>query len=375
MEKIEVKQKRLFICTKPYQYMIARLIKEGCGFEHCDLIVLNHFFEAEDFCSKVRETGVWGKVMFFDDGTLDNYKLELNPLKKYYFYRSWRKFLPPILSDYSEYSELFLAHDFVAVEYAILRHFSSEGKRVTIFEEGFGNYINNSTHTKLHMKFLKRLAPLLGLPGGYIGSLKWVNSVWVQRPELIINDAKNQLRHKVEQLPLKLKDFLGMPEIIKELNMIYPELMEIDRKVQGHDIISVVLTESWHDDISNRNQYMDQFLEKVSASVNKANSPIFIKQHPGESMPIETNSNQIEVLPKKLPIELLYLIMMRNKILKVNLYSFGSTAILNIYDLCRNDENLDIYLISSMTMTSDFKITFQRFCELATNYHVRFKTV
>jgi hypothetical protein len=192
---------------------------------------------------------------------------------------------------------------------------------------------------------------------------------------LIMDNPRNQLRHKVEQLPLKLKDFLGMPEIVKELNMIYPELMEIDQKVQGHDIISVVLTESWHDGIPNRNQYMNQFFEKVSASVNKANSPIFIKQHPGEKLPIETNSNQIEVLPKKLPIELLYLVMLSNKIQKVNLYSFGSTAILNIYDLCRNDENLDIYLISSMTMTSDFKITFQRFCELATNYQVRFKTV
>jgi hypothetical protein len=225
------------------------------------------------------------------------------------------------------------------------------------------------------MKFLKRVSPLLGLPGGYIGSLKWVNSVWVQHFELIIEDRKNQIRHKVKQLPLKLKDFLGNPEIVKELNMIYPELMEIARRVQGHDIISVILTESWHDNILNRNQYMNQFIEKVTASVNNVISPIFIKQHPGESMPIETNSNQIEVLPKKLPIELLYLIMMSNKIQKVNLYSFGSTAILNIYDLCRNDENLDIYLIHSMVMTSDYKITFQHFCELATNYQVKFKTL
>lgn len=375
MEEIKGMQKRLFICTKPYQYMIARLIKEGNGFDHCDLLILNHFYEAEDFCNKVRETGVWGKVMFFDDGTLDNDKLELNPLKKFLFYRSWKKFLPSILTDFSEYSELFLAHDFVAVEYAILRQFSSDGKRVTIFEEGFGNYINNSTHTKLHMKFLKTLAPLLGLPGGYIGSLKWVNSVWVQRPELIIKDRKNQLRHKVKPLPLKLKDFLGIPEIVKELNMIYPELIEIDQIVRGHNIISVILTESWHDYISNRNQYMDQFIEKVSASVNNDNSPIFIKQHPGESIPIFSNSNQIQVLPKKLPIELLYLIMTSNNIQKVNLYSFGSTAILNIYDLCRIDENLDIYLINSMAMTDDFKITFQRFCELAATYHVRFKTV
>jgi hypothetical protein len=192
---------------------------------------------------------------------------------------------------------------------------------------------------------------------------------------LIIEDKNNQLRHKIKHLPLKLKDFLGIPKIVKELNLIYPELVGIDRRVQGHDIISVILTESRHDTIANRNQYMDQFIEKVSASVNNANSPIFIKQHPGESKHIETNSYQIEVLPKKLPLELLYLNILNNKKQKVNLYSFGSTAILNIYDLCRNDENLDIYLISSMTMTGEYKITFQRFCELATNYHVRYKTI
>jgi hypothetical protein len=375
MEGTNKSNKRLFICTKPYQYMIARLIKEGCGFEQCDILILNHFYDADFLSNMVRDSGVWNKVMFFEDGELDQNKLKLNPVKKYYFYRSWRKFLPSILDDISEYSELFLAHDFVAVEYAALRYFSSKGKRVTIFEEGFGNYINNSTHVKLHMKFLKRISPWLGLPGGYIGSLKWVDSVWVQRPEVIIEDKKNKLRHKVKHLPLKFKDFLRLPAIIEELNLIYPELKEIGQSVQGMDVITVILTESWHDYITDRDHYIDQMVEKVTLSINDANSPIFIKQHPGETRPIETNYKQISIIPKKIPIELLYLIMMSNKIQRVNLFSFGSTAILNIYDLCRNDENLDIYLLSSMPMTNDYKILFKRFCELATNYHVRFTII
>jgi hypothetical protein len=368
--------KRLFICTKPYQYMIARLIKEGCRFEQCDLLILNHFYEAEDFSNKVRDTGIWGKVLFYDDGVLDHYKLKLNPLKKFNFYRSWRKFLPAVMSDISEYSELYFAHDFIAVEYAIMRHFSSEGKKVTIFEEGFSNYINNSTHTKFHMKLLKKISPWLGLPGGYIGGLKWVDSVWVQRPEIIMADRKNQLRHKIKKLPLKFKDFLNLPQIVNELNIIYPELQQINERVQGQNNISVILTESWHDHIPNRNFYISQLIEKVSKSIKNQNSPIFIKQHPGEMLPIELmNFEQVEVLPKLLPIELLYVIMMNNNIQKVNLFSFGSTAILNIYDLCRNDENLDIYLLDSMDMSEENQITFNRFRNLASNYNVKFDCI
>jgi hypothetical protein len=273
------------------------------------------------------------------------------------------------------YSEVFLAHDFVAVEYAIMRKFSGEGKKVTLFEEGYGNYINNSTHESYFMKFLKRFSPWLGLPGGYIGSLKWIDSIWVQRPDLIREDAKNPLRLKINQLPMELKDFLQIPEIIRELNQMYPELSEIDTWVTGHEVISVVLTESWHDHIDNREQYVDQIIAKVNESIHAQESLIFIKQHPGESMQIETSSKQVVLLPKQLPFELLFLTMMKNNISKVHLFSFGSTAILNLYDLCRNNESLEFYLLGSISKTHDYQILFPRFCELATKYHVRFNIV
>ncbi|MCD9023660.1 alpha-2,8-polysialyltransferase family protein [Cohnella silvisoli] len=371
----ETKGKTLFVCTKPYQYLLARLIKKGCGFDKCDLIILNHFYEAADFSRKVRDTGVWNNVLFIDDESLDQKKLKLNPIMKYFFYQSWSRYLPGTLSDISPYTEVFLAHDFVAVEYAIIRKFSSEGKRSTLYEEGFGNYINNSTHKSWHMKLLKRLAPWFGLPGGYFGSLKWINSVWLQRPELIVSDNKNPLRHKTRSLPMAFKDFLHDPGIMKECYAIYPELHEIDRWLNGKDTMTVVLTEPFVDEVADRGKYFAEIIAKVNLTIGSEDTLVFFKQHPGEQLPIEAISSQIMPLPKKLPIELLYLVITKNNIRKVNMFSFGSTAILNLYDLCKTNESLDIFIIESMGMSEDDKVISSRFCDLALQYNIQFQTL
>lgn len=369
-------QKKLFVCTKPYQYMIARLIKQGSDFEQCDIMILDHFYEAIDFCEKVKKTDVWNKVIYFEDGMLDDYKLKLNPIEKYHFYHSWRKFLPPIMEDISMYSEVFLAHEFVAVEYAIMRKFSSEGKKVTLYEEGYSNYINNSTHETLIMKGLKKFSPWLGLPGGYFGSLKWVDSVWVQRPHLIREDRENPIRFKAKPLPMELTDFLQLPKIMDEMYILFPELAEIDANVQGHEVISVVLTESWHDQMVDRDQYVEQIITKINDVNQDQESLIFFKQHPGESLPMQWVSEQVVLLPKQLPFELLYLIMKKNKLKKVNLFSFGSTAILNLYHLCKDDESLEIYLFGKgMSRTYCMEMKFPRFCELADNFQVQYRIV
>jgi hypothetical protein len=341
--------KKLFICTKPYQYMIARLIKQGCGFENCDIVILDHFFEAANFCKKASDSGVWNKVMYMDDRLLNQFNFKLNPAEKFFFYRSWEKFLPSSFADISMYSEVFLAHDTVPVEYAIMRKFNSERKKVTIFEEGYGNYINNSEHKSLIMKGLKRFSPWLGLPGGYIGSLKWIDSIWVQRPELIRTSDIHSLRPKTKQLPMYLKEFLQIPEIIQEMYTMYPELGEIADRFKDHQVLSVVLTESWHDQIKNRKQHIDQIIDIVNGTL--PGIPIFIKQHPGESVPIETASKQVSLLPKQFPFELLYLIMKKNNI--------------------KNDESLEIYLIDSMLQAFDFHL----FCDLAVKLQIRYITV
>jgi hypothetical protein len=339
-------------------------------------MILDHFYEAVDFCEKTRKTGVWNKVIYFDDGMLDDYKLKLNPLEKYHFYHSWRRFLPGVMEDISMYSEVFLAHEFVAVEYAIMRKFSSEGKKVTLYEEGYSNYINNSTHETLFMKGLKKFSPWLGLPGGYFGSLKWVDSVWVQSPHLIRKDHENPIRNKAKPLPMELTDFLQHPKIMEELYILFPELAEIDAYVQGHEVISVVLTESWHDQMADRNEYVEQIVTKINEVNQDQKSLIFFKQHPGENLPMQSESEQIVILPKQLPFELLYLIMKKNKLKKVNLFSFGSTAILNLYHLCKDDESPEIYLFGKgMSRTYYMEMKFPRFCKLATNFHVLFKSI
>ncbi|MBW5448338.1 hypothetical protein GE107_20045 [Cohnella sp. CFH 77786] len=367
--------KILFVCTKPYQYLIARLIKEGMQYDQCDIVILNHFFEAAEFARKVKGTGVWKKVMYIDDGMLDEYKLSLHPLRKYFFYHNWRKRLPPVLSDISPYSEVFVAHDFVAVEYAIMRKFGSENKRAYLYEEGFGNYINNSTHSSWHMRLLKRVAPWFGLPGGYFGSLKWIDSVWLQRPGLITSDARNPIRKKTRGLPLDFNQFLGIPRIVEECYRIYPELREIDRQVAGLDTISVVLTDPFLDEVPNREPYIWEMKGKVDEAIGRRDIPMFIKQHPGEKKSIEAVPGQILTLPKKLPSELLYLVILKNNLRKINLFSFGSTAILNLYDLCKSDNSMDIYIFESLKMQDDVKMIAHRFVELAKRHQIAFQTV
>ncbi|WP_123041895.1 polysialyltransferase family glycosyltransferase [Cohnella candidum] len=367
--------KILFVCTKPYQYLIARLIKEGGGYEPCDILILNHFHEAEEFARKVRETGVWKKVFYIDDGQLDQYKLALHPLRKYFFYHGWKKLLPSVLADTSAYSEVFVAHDFVAVEYAIMRKFGSENKPVYLYEEGFGNYINNSTHSRWHMRMLKRMAPLLGLPGGYFGSLRWIDSVWLQRPALIQQDRQNPIRKKTRGLPMTFNRFLAIPRIVEECYRLYPELSEIDRQVAGLKEMSVVLTDSFLDTVPDRAAYVRDMKAKVDEAVGRSDAPMFIKQHPGEKRDIDAVPGKILTLPKKLPCELLYLVILKNGIRKINLFSFGSTAILNLYDLCKSDNSLDIYIFDSLRMEEDVKMIADRFCELAKKHQIAFQTV
>lgn len=363
----------LFVCTKPYQYLIARLIKEGCGFGACDLIVLNHFHEAAEFVRKVEETGVWRKVTYIDDGDLDQYKLSLHPLRKYFFYHSWQGKLPSQLSDISAYSEVFVAHDFVAVEYAIMRKFSSEHKPAYLYEEGFGNYIDNSTHASWHMRLLKRMAPHLGLPGGYFGSLKWIDSVWLQRPRLVTSDRRNPLRRKTRGLPLPFDQFLAIPQVVDECYRIYPELREIDRLVAGREAISVVLTDPFLDEVPDRAGYIREIRDKVQATVGDRDVPLFVKQHPGEKLSIE--EGPLLTLPKKLPSELLYLVMLNNGIRKLYLFSFGSTSILNLYDLCSASGSLEIYIFESLRLDGDVKLIASRFCELADKHRIAYRIV
>jgi hypothetical protein len=365
---------KLFVCTKPYQYMVARLIKEGCAFENCDLMVLHHFLESGELCSRVEQTGVWNRVMHYDDNLLNQYKSRLNPLEKIWFYRTWNKFVPDILPDVSAYSEVFLAHDGVAAEYAIMREFQRAGKPVHIYEEGFGSYIDTNTHRTIAKKFMKKCSPLLGLPGGYIGGLKWIQSVWVQYPELLAKNGGHPLRRKARRLPMRFKDFMRKPEIVGEWFAIYPELHKLDQLMQGEEVVSIVLTDSWLDSMPDREAFVEHAAAMARETTGGKPSCVYVKQHPGELLSLREKPG-LKLLPQKLPIELLYLVMLKNRLSKVHLFSFGSTAVLNLSELCRDADNLDIYIFTSLNIAEEYKIIAARFRELAARCQVQYRTV
>jgi len=324
----------------------------------------------------VRETRQWEKVLFLDDdGSLDAYKLRLDPVRKYFFYHRWNRHLPALFANIADYAEAFIAHDFVAVEYAIMRKFGSEGKPIRLFEEGFGNYIDNSTHTRWDMKLLKRLAPSVGLPGAVFGSVKWIDSIWLQRPQLFLQGSRSALKRKARPLPMTLKQFFEVPAVADELYGMYPELGGIDRLVSDREAMTVVLTEPFLDDIADRDACLRQIVAKVRETLGDSGEPLFVKQHPGEMRPIGPLSGRVRVLPRSWPIELLYLVMLKNRIRKLNLFSFGSTAILNLYDLCRSGGNLDIFIFESMDIQEEEKLLSSRFRELASRYEIAFQTL
>jgi len=87
MRRWDLTRKKLFVCTKPYQYLICRLIKEGYNYNKCDLLVLYHFEGAERFVERVKKLDVWKQVFFEDDtilnlgGCLDMHRFEIGAYK------------------------------------------------------------------------------------------------------------------------------------------------------------------------------------------------------------------------------------------------------------------------------------------------------
>ena len=71
--------RNLFICTKPYQYLMCRLIVEGYGYTNSELIVLNHFEGASSFVNKLQNLKVWSRVYFIDDAGTNELSSKLNP--------------------------------------------------------------------------------------------------------------------------------------------------------------------------------------------------------------------------------------------------------------------------------------------------------
>lgn len=361
-------RKKLFVCTKPYQYLICRLIKEGYNYAKCDLLVLNHFEGAEQFAEAVGRVRVWDRVFFEDDTALNQQNARHSALRKLLFYHNWKRLLPSCITSYEEYEELYFAHEGVATEYGLMRQFAAQGQPTIIYEEGYGNYVSGNLHVSIK-KWLKELSHWFGIPGSYIGRLRYVDAVILQRPNILNLDRRNPIRRKAGPLPLTLHEFLSREHIRQEICSIYPEIHSLSSVIQEGAAIAILLGESWWDTVPNREQYIYKLLNKISKITGAHLDKIFIKQHPGEVEHLEGLAGEVEFIPKRLPLELLYLAA-KGKMKHLYLFTFGSTAVLNLYELFSDECAVKIVILNASGLDKKLALTAKRFRVLGDRFGV-----
>lgn len=359
-------EKPLFVCTKPYQYLIARLIKEGRKYKSCDILILNHFYKSREFAESIRELGIWDNVFYEDDSSIIEYVKNLPYYKKFFYYKNWRDIIPPIFYDIEQYNKLYIAHDTVVLEYALMKKFSSENKDVYLFEEGTGNYINTNFHKSFVKRIIREFSYIVGMPSSYLGRSKEVKAILLSRPEIIKRMRYNPVKRKVMKLPLELSDFLNKQEIREEFYHIYPELHYIEKDIKNLKEISIILTEPQFDTLTNREFYLRKIIDKAQRSNDEYESVTLIKQHPGETKDLPKVEG-IGIIPKNIPIEMIKIIK-NEKLKKINLFTFGSTAVFTIKELFKKDIEVNIFLIDDENQQNYFK-------KLANKFDMEFKCI
>jgi len=341
-------KKTLFICTKPFQYLICRLILKGYNYSNSDIIVLNHFKDAEEFCFRLKKLKVWKSVYFFDDSKLKRSSDTLNIIQKIYFYNNWMNFIPQLGINYNEYDVLFFAHDSVLVEYGIMRYFKKQNKKTILYEDGLTNYTDVNAYkdenTYNFVKYcLKEKAHLLNMPGSHLGKLKFVDKILVQYPELV-NKMNLPTAKKVDKLPMKLSEFINCVEIQEELYKLFPEMLKLPKPNTSR--VSLFLGESSPLDII-KNSYIENIIKFIKNN-SCHEDMIFVKQHPGKDNEYSIiPSSDFIVIPKVIPIELFLIYIYTNNIKSLCIYTFGSSAALNLYLLLKNDCDVNIVFIKN----------------------------
>lgn len=373
MKGRDLARKKLFVCTKPYQYLICRLIKEGYNYKKCDLLILNHFEGAKQFARAVRRLHVWEQVFFEDDTALNKRNAQLTALQKPLFYHNWKRLLPSCITSYEEYDKLYFAHEGVAMEYGLMRQFAAQGKSTIIYEEGYGNYMSVNVHKSIK-KYLKNLSHWFVIPGNYIGRLRYVDAVLLQRPDIISLDKRNPIRKKTRPLPLALREFLYREHIRQEMYNIYPELHSLSIRIQRQDAVTILLGEIWWDIVTNRKEYLNKVLNRINNVTGLHLDKIFIKQHPGEMKHLEGLTSGVEFIPKKLPLELFYLAA-SGKIKRLYLFTYGSTAVLNLWSLFSADCPVKIVIMQDSSFGWRYKLNLERFRHLADKFGVTYSVV
>lgn len=367
--KRKTMKKKLFICTKPYQYLMCRLILKGYNFESADIIVLNHFKQAGNFAMKLKQLNIWNRVYFIDDSKLNKRSSNLTPIQKFWFYNNWQRILPAININYNDYDGLYFAHEGVAVEYAIMRKFKKDRKTATIYEEGYGNYININTHNSVK-SFLKSISHLFNIPGSYIGRLKFVDRILLQYPE-VAKKLNLPILRKVEKLPITLPMFLRDPTIQKELKNLFPSIPALPKNYNLDAFL--ILGESYLSDIG-YGDFIEKIVDYIKSSFSEERPIIFFKQHPGEFLtPATLPITNLIIIPAILPIEMFYSYVLNNGIKTLHIYTFGSTAVINLHMMLANTCQTKVTLLESSKIPYKYKLSADRFKQLSKFLGIKYK--
>jgi len=362
-------KKKLFICTKPYQYLICRLILKGYKFKNADIMVLNHFKDANNFVDKLKQLDVWSHVYFIDDSELNNHSKKLNFIQKFWFYNHWERLLPNTGINYDDYDSLYFAHEGVATEYAVMRKFKRDGKAAIIYEEGYGNYVNINTHRSFK-SFLKEFSHLFNIPGSYIGKLKFVDKILLQYPDIVIK-GRLPIAKKVDKLPMSLDRFLSDAKIQEELDKLFPCTLNFSSNIASE--ISLILGETFLSEIEDTH-FIENTIQLVETD-SRAGSIIVFKPHPGETRDYSIlHRKNLVVISKILPIEMLYIYALRN-CKKLCIYTFGSTAAINLYNLLKNVCKPEIIILMSNKIPYETEAMLDRFKKLAKSLDIEYQTL
>jgi len=103
---------------------------------------------------------------------------------------------------------------------------------------------------------------------------------------------------------------------------------------------------------------------------------IFLKQHPGE------NSNysflpkgRLIVIPKIIPIEMFYFYALNNGIKSLYIYTFGSTAAINLYMMLKNICRVEIVVLTDHRIPFIYSSTLDKFRQLAQLFEIKYHTL
>lgn len=309
----------LFIITSPYQYLIARGLKEHLN-DSSDLIILNHYEGAKELYFDLKNKEIWNDVYFFDDTFIRKEYKNGSLRKKLLMFKNCQKILPNL--KYEKYNNLFIAHDTVLFEYSVAKKFYQLSKKVFLIEDGYGNYVNLNKNKNFIIANLKKLMSLLDMPGNYLGQVRYISEILVQFPEQIYKQ-KFPIGKKVNELPFVLKD------ILIKLKDELLSTFKVSQITLPKDSV-LILTEPIND---------ENFKKSVYQIYNKFNNKsVILKPHPRDTLDY-SNINGIKILSNRFPVELIPLLLGDNNN-QLKIVSWGSTATLNLYLILKNKADI-----------------------------------